>query len=84
MLPNTTTVLTSVHSTSGADVTVTFKYKRELIAGEKESIYLYNVIFHKIMRTLKYAQHTRKGNFFDPKAGQEIKVSKCARFLKVT
>ncbi len=69
-------MLKSVHSKSGADLKVTFRYKRELIPGESETIYLYNVIFHKIMRTLQYAQHTRKGSFFDPKAAHDIKVSK--------
>ena len=60
---------------SGNDVHVTFKFKRQINAGERESIYIYNVLFHKIMRTLKFAQSSKKGNFFDPKLAKDIPVS---------
>jgi hypothetical protein len=69
------TVVTSIHSRTGDYIKVTVAYKRQLVPGERETIYLYNVCFHKIMKTLKYAQHTRKGSFFDPKAAHDIKVS---------
>ncbi len=66
--------VSSKHSKTGEDIQVTFRLKRRINPGERESIYIYNVIFHKIMRTLKFAQSARKGNFFDAKAAKDIKV----------
>ena len=66
--------LKSVHKSSGKDVELMLRYKREIVHGERESIYLYNLCFHKIMKTLNFAQSAKKGNFFDAKAAKDIKV----------
>ena len=73
-LSTPTLVLKSVHPSSGEDVHVTFRFKREIAPGERESIYLYNLCFNKIMKTLNFAQSAKKGNFFDAKAAKDIKV----------
>ena len=70
----------SKHSKTGEDIRVSFRLKRKINPGERESIYIYNVIFHKIMRTLKFSQSARKGNFFDADAAKEIKVSSFSNF----
>ena len=64
----------SVHNQTGEDIKVTFRYKRQINPGERESLYLYNVLFKKIMRTLKFAESAKRGNFFDPQAAKDIKV----------
>ena len=56
------------------DIKVTFRYKRAIDPGDRESLYIYNLIFKKIMKTLKFVESAKKANYFDPKGGKEIKV----------
>ena len=72
------------HSKTGKDIKVLFRYKRQIKPGERESLYIYNLIFKKIMKILKFVESAKKANFFDPKAGKEIKVSMCLLKLFVT
>ena len=60
--------------TNGMDIKVTFRYKRAIDPGDRESLYIYNLIFKKIMKTLKFVESAKKANYFDPKGGKEIKV----------
>ena len=73
-LPEIDTIATSKHSKTGKDIKVTFRYKRQIKPGERESLYIYNLIFKKIMKILKFVESAKKANFFDPKAAKDIKV----------
>jgi len=75
-LPDIETIATSKHSKTGKDIKVLFRYKRQIKPGERESLYIYNLIFKKIMKILKFVESAKKANFFDPKAGKEIKEYK--------
>ena len=68
------TVAMSKHSKNGSDIKVTFRYKKQINPGERESLYIYNLIFKKIMKTLKFVESAKRSNYFDPKGGKEIKV----------
>ena len=80
-LPDTVTSFGSSQEVEGAPVHVTLKFKRQIVPGDRESIYLYNLCFNKIMSTLKFAQTSRKGNYFDPNAAKDIKVKNLCKCL---
>ena len=56
---------------------ITFRYHTQISHGQRESLYIYNLCFNKIMKDLKFAQSSKKGSFFDPKAAKDIKVRFC-------
>ena len=58
-------------------VKITFRYHAQTSHGQRESLYIYNLCFNKIMKDLKFAQSSKKGSFFDPKAAKDIKVRFC-------
>jgi len=59
---------------TGEEINVTFKYKKQKEQGDWDMIYILNVQFNKIMRTLNMVQHNR--NHFDPTVAQKIPAYK--------
>jgi len=55
---------------TGENVNVTFKFKKQKDQGDWDMIYILNVQFNKIMRTLQLVQHNR--NHFDPTVAHKI------------
>jgi len=63
--------LTSVHPDSGESVEVSLHFKRQCLANDRNVIQLYNILFGRIMKTLKFTQHNRK--YYDASAANHIK-----------
>jgi hypothetical protein len=61
--------------TNGMDIKVTFRYKRAIDPGDRESLYIYNLIFKKIMKTLKFVESAKKANYFIPKVEKKSRNS---------
>ncbi len=51
-------------------VRVTFKLQKQCSAGDRDAIQMYNVLFARVMRVLKFVQMRR--NFYDPKKANMI------------
>lgn len=67
-LPEIHTVLTSNNDNDGSKVTVTIIYKKKKLM--KDCVHLYNVLFERIMKILKFVRFGRKN--FDPSAPKMI------------
>jgi hypothetical protein len=65
-----TTVLISKSTTTGTEVRVTLRFLCAKAQGDDACIYLYNVLFNKIMYMLKFSQMNR--NFYDPRGAIDI------------
>jgi len=63
--------LTSVHPESGESVKVSLHFKRQCQPNDRNVIQLYNILFGRIMRTLKFTQHNRK--YYDASSANHIK-----------
>jgi len=61
----------SVHTETGEKVDVTFNYLRQGRIGDRDVIQLYNILFGRIMKTLKFTQHNRK--YYNAAAAHHIK-----------
>jgi len=52
--------MTSVHTETGEQVQVSLHFKRECKPNDRNVIQLYNILFGRIFKTLKFTQHNRK------------------------
>jgi len=69
-LPDHKTQLQSEHPNDGSPVTVTITLKHHKRMGDRDCIQLYNVLFNRIMNSLKMCMMNR--NFYDPRNGHMI------------
>jgi len=63
--------LTSTHTDTGEAVQVTLHFKRKCLQNDRNVIQLYNILFGRIMKTLKFTQHNRK--YYNAAAANHIK-----------
>lgn len=63
-LPDEITTMTST-TQSGQEVTVKLRFRQVRLFGDPECVQLYNVLFRRIMATLKYCQMNK--NFYNPR-----------------
>jgi len=71
MLDEKSKTLESVHTETGDKVSVTFNFLREARLGDRDVIQLYNILFGRIMKTLKFSQYNRK--YYNAAAAHPIK-----------
>jgi len=71
MLNEKSKTVQSVHTETGDKVNVTFNYLRQGRIGDRDVIQLYNILFGRIMKTLKFTQHNRK--YYNAAAAHHIK-----------
>jgi len=71
MLDGKSKTVQSTHSETGESIDVTFNFKTERKPGDRDVIQLYNILFGRIMRTLRFTQHNRK--YYNAAAAHQIK-----------
>jgi len=71
MLGEKRKTLESVHTETGEKVSVTINFLREARIGDRDVIQLYNILFGRIMKTLKFSQYNRK--YYNAAAAHPIK-----------